>query len=41
MTFQAYLETIKAKTGMVQADFQKIAASKGLRGGDIKAGPIT
>jgi hypothetical protein len=41
MTFQAYLDTIKAKTGMDPDDFQKIAAEKGLLGGDIKAGPIT
>jgi predicted transport protein len=40
MTFQAYLDTIKAKTGMNPADFQKIAAEKGLLDGDIKAGPI-
>jgi hypothetical protein len=40
MTFQAYLDTIKAKTGMDPADFQKIAAEKGLLKGDIKAGPI-
>ena len=40
MTFQAYLDTIKAKTGMDPNDFQKIAAAKGLLGGDIKAGPI-
>jgi len=41
MTFQAYLDTIKAKTGMGPDEFQKIAAEKGLLGGDIKAGPIT
>jgi predicted transport protein len=40
MTFQAYLDTIKAKTGMDPEDFQKIAAEKGLLVGDIKAGPI-
>jgi hypothetical protein len=40
MTFQAYIDTIKAKTGMDPEDFQKIAESKGLLGGDIKAGPI-
>jgi hypothetical protein len=40
MTFQAYLDTIKAKTGMDPEDFQKIAAGKGLLVGDIKAGPI-
>jgi hypothetical protein len=40
MTFQAYIDTIKAKTGMDPDDFQKIAAEKGLLVGDIKAGPI-
>ena len=40
MTFQAYLDTIKAKTGLDPADFEKIAAERGLLGGDIKAGPI-
>src|ERR1700712_2773958 len=40
MTFQAYLDTIKAKTGMDPDDFQKIAAERGLLVGDIKAGPI-
>ena len=40
MTFQAYLDTIKAKTGMDPEDFQKIAAERGLLAGDIKAGPI-
>jgi hypothetical protein len=40
MTFQAYLDTIKAKTGMDPEDFQKIAAEKGLLEGDVKAGPI-
>jgi hypothetical protein len=40
MTFQEYLDTIKAKTGMDPEDFQNIAAEKGLLEGDIKAGPI-
>jgi hypothetical protein len=40
MTFQAYIDTIKAKTGMDPDDFQKIAAEKGFLVGDIKAGPI-
>jgi len=30
MTYQAYLDTIKAKTGKIPADFQKLAAKKGL-----------
>jgi Domain of unknown function (DUF4287)/Domain of unknown function (DUF5655) len=40
VTFQAYLDTIKAKTGMDPDDFQKIAEQKGLLSGEIKAGPI-
>jgi predicted transport protein len=40
MTFQAYIDTIRAKTGMDPDDFQKLAAEKGLLDGDIKAGPI-
>jgi hypothetical protein len=40
MTFQAYIDTIKAKTGMDPDDFQKIAEEKGLLVGEIKAGPI-
>lgn len=40
MTFQAYLDTIKAKTGMDPQDFQKLAGEKGLLEGDIKTGPI-
>jgi hypothetical protein len=30
MTFQAYLDTIKAKTGKTPADFRQLAAQKGL-----------
>ena len=30
MTFQAYLDTIKAKTGLTPADFAKLAAKRGL-----------
>ena len=40
MTFQAYLDSIKAKTGLDPDDFEKIAREKGLLDGDIKAGPI-
>ena len=40
MTFQAYLDTIKQKTGMTPDDFEPIAREKGLLEGDIKAGPI-
>lgn len=40
MSFQAYIDTIKAKTGLDPADFKKIAQEKGLLDGDAKAGPI-
>ncbi|HEX4444355.1 MAG TPA: DUF4287 domain-containing protein [Galbitalea sp.] len=40
MTFQAYLDSIKAKTGLDPGDFEKIAREKGLLEGSIKAGPI-
>ena len=30
MTYQAYLDTIKAKTGKTPADFRKLAAKKGM-----------
>lgn len=40
MTFQAYLDTIKAKTGLDPEDFEKIAREKGFLTGDIPAGPI-
>src|SRR5258707_2788407 len=30
MTFQAYLDTVKAKTGKTPADFKKLAEKKGL-----------
>ncbi len=30
MTFQAYLDTVKAKTGLEPADFRRLAAEKGL-----------
>jgi hypothetical protein len=39
MTFQAYLDNIKAKTGKSAADFKKLAAEKGFtENGRIKAG---
>jgi hypothetical protein len=38
MSFQAYLDTIKEKTGLEPADFRALAEQKGLLGG--KAGPI-
>jgi len=38
MTFQAYLDTIKAKTGKTPDDFRKLAAKKGLtKFGDVVA----
>ena len=40
MTFQAYLDTIKAKTGMDPADFRAIAQQKGLLAADVKTGQI-
>jgi len=39
MSFQAYLDNIKAKTGKGPDDFRKIAEQKGfLQNGEIKAG---
>ena len=38
MTFQAYIDTIKQKTGLGPADFKKLAAEKGLL--DAKAAVI-
>ena len=39
MSFQAYLDNIKAKTGKSAADFQKLAEKKGfLQKGKLKAG---
>jgi hypothetical protein len=40
MSFQAYLDTIKAKTGKTPEDFKKIAQKKGLLKPDTKAGEI-
>jgi len=37
MTCQAYLATIKEKTGLSVADFQKLADKKGLLRPDVKA----
>jgi hypothetical protein len=44
MSFQAYLTTIKAKTGKDTADFRKLAEEKGFtKNGElaVKAGDIT
>jgi predicted regulator of Ras-like GTPase activity (Roadblock/LC7/MglB family) len=40
MSFQAYLDTVKAKTGLDPADFAVLAAEKGLVGPDVKTGAI-
>ena len=40
MSFQAYLDNIKAKTGKSPDDFKKLAEKKGLLKEDIKAGEI-
>ena len=40
MSFQAYLDNIKAKTGKTAEDFVHLAAQKGLLGPSLKAQPI-
>jgi len=40
MSFQAYLNNIKAKTGKTHGDFKKIAEKKGLLKRGVKAGDI-
>ncbi len=40
MTFQAYIDTIKEKTGLDPADFLRIAGEKGLLTADVKAQQI-
>jgi hypothetical protein len=45
MSFQAYLDTIKEKTGKGPADFKKLASGKGFMSGtklraDVKAGEV-
>ena len=40
MSYQAYLDNIKAKTGKTPADFKKLASEKGLLIPGIKAGQI-
>jgi hypothetical protein len=40
MSFQAYLDTIKAKTGLGPDDFKALAQTKGLAGPGMKAGPV-
>src|ERR1700690_4481545 len=40
MSFQAYLDNIKTKTGKTPEDFKKIAKKKGLLKPGVKAGEI-
>jgi len=40
MSFQAYLDNIKTKTGKTPADFKKLAEEKGLLNEGVKAGEI-
>ena len=40
MSFQAYLDTIKVKTGKTPEDFQVLAEQKGLLGEGVKTGQI-
>ena len=40
MSFQAYLDNIKTKTGKSPEDFKKLAEKKGLLKPDVKAGEI-
>jgi hypothetical protein len=40
MSFQAYLDNIKAKTGKTPADFKALAETKGLLASGVKAGQI-
>lgn len=40
MSFQAYIDNIKTKTGKTPADFKKLAEKKGLLTPGIKAGEI-
>jgi Domain of unknown function (DUF4287)/Domain of unknown function (DUF5655) len=40
MSFQAYIENIKAKTGLSPDDFVRLAGEKGLLGKDVKAARV-
>jgi Domain of unknown function (DUF4287) len=40
MSFQGYLNTIRAKTGLGPDDFRRLAAERGLDGPATKAGAI-
>lgn len=41
MTFQAYIDNVKAKTGKTPDDFRRLAEKKGLLKPDVKATQIT
>ncbi len=40
MSFQAYLDNIKARTGKSAAEFKKLAGQKGLLKPEVRAGEI-
>ena len=40
MSFQAYLDTIKTKTGKTPEDFRRLAEEKGLLQDGVTSGPI-
>jgi hypothetical protein len=40
MTFQAYLDTIMAKTGLGPDDFVELATKRGMVGAELKATPV-
>ncbi|MDO9397784.1 MAG: DUF4287 domain-containing protein [Herbiconiux sp.] len=40
MTFQAYIDTIREKTGLGPDDFRALAAERGLTGAALKAGAV-
>jgi hypothetical protein len=41
MSFQAYIDNIKAKTGKTPEDFRRLAEQQGLLRSGVKAGEIT
>ncbi len=40
MSFQAYLDAVEKKTGLTPRQIVEIAKSRGMDGGDVKAGQI-
>ena len=40
MSFEGYLKTIKAKTGLEPDDFIRLARERGLSGPEVRAGDI-